>query len=365
MKATLPTGETARDWILANLLGAGGQYTHRTASEYLTAHLGQEVSTSMVRSVWVMAGKSAPPEVAMKGRPVEDDEPEIKGLTAEDLSDATSVWEKAIQIQQDTEGIGEKRKEQEIKWNSGPRCIVFMSDIHFGAGGVDYLAAQRDAQTIRDTPGMYGIYHGDGMENFVVPKLAHLNRDQPLSHEESLKLHKDWLDTMGKKLVAVVPGNHDLWSHKLVGIDYVRAHLGNHRCLYHKYDVAFDLRIGAARWIMQVRHKWRFNSVFNATHGLQVGWERGDVDYDIAVGGHTHIGTFFNDFWRHGKRRTAVLTGTYKSLYDPFGEEIGFPHSKDSGCGAIIFYEDGTFDVFRSAQRAASYMAYLRGGFPA
>jgi hypothetical protein len=90
-----------------------------------------------------------------------------------------------------------------------------------------------------------------------------------------------------------------------------------------------------------------------------VGWDRGDIDYDWAVGGHTHIGTYCRPFHRHGKRRYAILTGTYK-IHDSFGEELNFPSPKDSGCGAMVLHPDGRQWFFEKLHEAAEFLAFLR-----
>lgn len=284
--------------------------------------------------------------------------PEIEGLTAEDCSNDEELWERALRIQEPAERIREKRRDQTIPFEWGPIAIAFLSDVHFGSSGVDYEAVRRDAEIVRDTPGMYAVYHGDGTDNWIVGKLQGLQRDQAIPHDDAIRLHKSWLGMIGEKLILAVPGNHDLWTKKIAGVEYVRDHLGNRRCLYHPYDITFRLKVGENEFTVQVRHKWKYGSVFNATHGLQVGWARGDVDYDIAVGGHTHIGTFFHDFHKHNKRRWAVLTGTYKR-YDSWGEECGFPTPKDSGCGALVIDNDGTINGFRDLRTAADFLTFL------
>lgn len=285
--------------------------------------------------------------------------PHIEGLTAQDTYDEGELWDRALHLQIPAEKIREKRKEQVIPFEWGPIAIAFLSDVHFGGAGVDYQAVKADAEMVRDTPGMYAVYHGDGTDNWIMGKLQGLQRDQPIPHDDAIRLHKSWLGILGEKLIAAVPGNHDLWTKKVAGIEYVREQLGNSKCLYHPFEIACDLTIGEdVRLRLKIRHKWKYNSVFNATHGLQVGWERGDDDFDIAVGGHTHVGSFFHDFHRHGRRRWAVLTGTYKR-YDAFGEECGYPSPKDSGCGALVIDNDGTINGFRDLRTAADFLAFL------
>lgn len=290
------------------------------------------------------------------------------GLTLHDmdLPDPARLWDRALnEIQPSAEAKQALRANQRARHIPTPSMLVLLSDIHFGASGSDYRGARAVADLIHDTEDCYCIYYGDGLENYVVPKLDHINRDQPFTHDEALSLHLDWCKRIGPKLLAACPGNHELWSHKLVGWDVLRDCLLR-ACpdpalspLYHKYEIAFELPCGDTVHKFLMRHKVKYTSVFNETHGMQVAWERGDYNFDFVVSGHTHRGTYFHDFHRHGARRWACLTGTFKQ-YDPFGEECGFPKPKDSGCGALVFGHDGKAEAFRDVEMAAEFLAYLK-----
>ena len=104
-----------------------------------------------------------------------------------------------------------------------------------------------------------------------------------------------------------------------------------------EFAVVFTLVWGERRLRYKVRHRWKYGSVFNATHPIEVGWQRGDSDFDVGLGGHTHIGTVERAFWRHRQRRLAVLTGTYKVL-DTYGRELGLPAPMHRGSGAHVFH---------------------------
>ena len=104
--------------------------------------------------------------------------------------------------------------------------------------------------------------------------------------------------------------------------------------------------------VFKCRHRWKYSSVFNVTHGIEVGWERGGVDFDLALGGHTHVGTFCRPFLRHGKMRLAVLTGTYKTNGE-YGRELGLPLPHGTGSGAHVFFPGEPPLFCQTVQRAA------------
>lgn len=249
------------------------------------------------------------------------------------------LWQDAIISYKRMTRQQEERANRALTYTE-PTALAFLSDTHFGNPATDHAAALQDAYLIRDTPGMRAIFHGDGIDNWIPGKLQGLQRGQSVPFANELALFKEWLTILLPKLDVVVSGNHDLWTLKTSGLDLIPALIPTHKMIYDRYQAYIRLTVGASQRRLFVRHKWRGNSIYNPTHGLEVGYERMGYEYDIAVGGHTHIGTLFRDFIRMGERRIAVLTGTYKH-YDAFGEEIGFAPTAHNGCGAIVFHPDG------------------------
>jgi len=284
---------------------------------------------------------------------------ETHGITPDDEPDIDTIWRAAFEAQAGALEAKAKRQDQRITLPDEPIAIAFLSDIHFGSASTDYRSAKADAEIIRDTPGMYAVCHGDLMDNWIVSKLAGLQRGQAVPFDAEVQLCAAWLRLLKDKLLVVVSGNHDNWTYRLAGIDAIRETLRGTRTLYDREQVIVDVQHASQRYRILVRHKWRYGSIFNATHGLEVGWDRGDVDYDIAIGGHTHIATVCRPFYRHGKMRYAVLTGTYK-VDDPFGIELGVASSKGRGCGAMIFTPKGERFFCESLSFAADLLGYLR-----
>lgn len=273
------------------------------------------------------------------------DRPEIEGLTNDDrLYDTGELWSMAEAVQERTQRQTQDRLEQcvTIPKAGEPFAVAYLSDLHIGDPGVDYRALKRDAEIIHDTPRLWCGYHGDGINNWIVEKLAGLQRGEVLPFDAEVQLFASWLKMVSGSLLWVVSGNHDNWTRKLAGFDVIRSLLRGVRVLYDPNEIVFTLVWGKRRIRYKVRHKWRYSSVFNATHGIEASWQRGGHDFDIGLGGHSHIGTACRPFWRHGKERQAVLTGTYKILDVPgnYGDEMGLPGSMRRGCGAHVFWQD-------------------------
>lgn len=289
-------------------------------------------------------------------------QPTITGLTATDTVDYEYAWEQAYAVQDHTDVWRQDRAFQHIDFPVGCGWIGFalFSDMHFGSDGTDYRAIRKDAETVAATDGMFAFYHGDGTDNWILGKMQGLQRDSKIPFSNSLAMHKDWCRLLSDKLKVVVPGNHDLWTKKVAGFEYIREHLGKTEVLYHPFQVDFTLNVGEYAHNFRVRHKWRGSSIYNSTHGIEVGWERGDYDWTFGIGGHTHQGTYCRPFDKLGRRRYAILTGTYKQ-YDSYGEECGFPKPRNSGCGALLLSEMGEVMFFEDLEVAADILNYKRG----
>ena len=280
------------------------------------------------------------------------------GVLPDDLEDPEEIWRRVLGAQEKVEKIAERRSEQRITIpGDQPFGLAFLSDLHFGNMWTDYRQARKDADLVRDTEGLYAIFTGDGIDNWITGKLMSLQRDQVIPFDHEVRLFKDWLSRLKQSLLVTVSGNHENWTKRLAGFDFVREYLKGTRALYDRHEVVFTLILGDAQWVVKVRHKWRWGSVFNPTHGIEVGWER-TGHFDIGVGGHTHIGTLIRPFLRDGTKRYAVLVGTYKT--GGYGRELGLAKPYGRGAAALIFYPDGRLFATEDLQTAIEFLSCLR-----
>lgn len=288
-------------------------------------------------------------------------EPETIGVIPSDMDiDPIEVLEKAKRAQKKSSVLAKKRQEQFVVFPGNlPVGLALLADWHIGGQGVDYTALERDINSIYETEGMYGGYTGDGVDNWIWNRFMRLQRDQAIQHCEEWALLEYFL--LRAKLVVAVAGNHDNWSRMMAGSDRIRECLKHTRVLYDRHEVEFTLQLASASWKVKIRHKWKGNSVFNDTHGIEVGWQRGTSEFDIGVGGHTHRATLMRPFVRHHEKKLAVLLGTYKTD-DEYGRELGAAQSHGRGCGAIIFFPDGRMFACEDLTTAAEFLTFARKG---
>jgi len=288
-------------------------------------------------------------EIHMESRKNSKNAIHVEIASIEEIDDIENLWDYVEENQHI------KRSDfPQIFLPNKPFAIVFLSDLHIGSSGVDYKQVRIDAETVKNTENMYAVFHGDGIDNWIIPKLAPLQRGQLIPFDKEIALFKAWLTTIQEKLIAVVAGNHDNWTTKMSGIDWLHGIVAPH-ALYDSQQMIFDVNFGGKSLRICVRHKWRGTSIHNPTHGLERASK--DIDADIYVGGHTHIGTLFRGFVVRNKYRIAVLTGTYKN-HDNFARELNLPDSMHSGSGAVIVDVDGTMTWTQNVQEAAAYVKF-------
>jgi hypothetical protein len=299
---------------------------------------------------------------ALTKRTSAEDVPLIKGpdVFKYDASVADRMWEMAAEVYEKNKKDQVAKKSQSIHLGNKPTGIAFLSDLHLGNSGTDYGAIFKDTKLVADTPGMYAAFHGDGIDNWITPKLQSLQRNQAVSFQTELMLFRRWLELIQEKLLLVVSGNHDNWTSKISGVDIIPSLLESTTILYDPNEIYVDISCGSYSWNVLIRHKWKYSSIFNPTHGIEVGFDRLSRPFDIGIGGHTHIGTLFRPFYRHGEERLALLTGAYKRI-DSFSKEIGYAETANNGCGAIIFMPDGKMWYNSDLEVACNYLTYLRG----
>jgi predicted phosphodiesterase len=264
----------------------------------------------------------------------------IQGITAEEhVSFDQDIMPYLKKIGERAKLKTEAEVNQIITLPNRPFAIAILSDIH-GGGKCDYEAIERDVNIIAETEDMYVGNLGDDTDNFVNTKLQWIQKAQPTTFDMEIRF-LEWLFTkLSGSVLFWVSGNHNNWTAKASGVDFIREGLKGTHCLYDSAQIFFTLKWGDNEQKWLVRHKWKHSSIFNPTHCIEVGWERVGLNFDVGCAGHTHIATLCRPFIREGKKRYAVLLSTYK-IRDNFGKECGYASPVGNGSGAFIYHPDG------------------------
>lgn len=308
-------------------------------------------------------GRSFTLNTGSKHTELPPEQPEIAGVMLDDdINFETDILPNLIKLGERSQKKVEQKKLASITMPSRPFAIAIMSDVHGGSSS-DYKKIKRDIEIITSTQDMYCILAGDITDNYIFGKLQQVQRLQPTTMDDEYRFLKWFIEKLKDNIIAFVSGNHDNWMKKLTAFDHLKEMLSGVNCIFDNQQAEFNLFWGAnsehyQKWV--VRHKWKNGSVFNPTHGQEVAWERMGVDFDVAIGGHTHIASICRPFVKHDKIRYAVLLGTYK-IIDEFAREVGFAptYSSTSGSGALVYHPDGRDPHWCSDLETARDLLYL------
>lgn len=290
-----------------------------------------------------------------------DPAPTILGITpSAHAADASHIMEYLKTRQASVEHrIARKARQVVNIGDTRPICIAFMADMHLGDSFTDYIGLERDACLIRDTPGMYGVWAGDYVDNWVTSALQWVQRHQPIPHAAEWQLFKYIFGIVRERMVAVCAGNHDNRTDLCGGVDMLEEILQGANLLYDQNEILFDVVHAGHTRKFKVRHKWRGRAKTNPTHGIEDDLRFGSDDWDVGVGGHTHNASLFREFVYKERMRVAVQIGTYK-MADHYGEQCGFPKMHGTGSLAMILYPDGGHLTVHSIERAAQILTMER-----
>ncbi len=265
---------------------------------------------------------------------------EIKGTVSieeewADEFDGPSEWARA-----ERKGVSNIRKAQKrgkfnVSFDSGPIAISVISDQHIAPNtACDFVRMKEDAELIRNTPGFYAVFGGDGVDNHIKHRSAMIgSRTNP---DEQWRLFDYYLQLFGDKILAVISGNHDAWTAQIGGVDYLSKLAEKNKICYAPAEARLNINVAGQEYKMVVRHQTgRFNSSLNQTHAVKRFYEYGEEIFDIGVIGHHHEAAV-EMFIRHGLKRYAARPGSYQ-ITSPYSHQYGFANAIPT-CPTFILF---------------------------
>jgi hypothetical protein len=295
------------------------------------------------------------------GTPVQVGGCEVTGVTAAELPDFDTAFERA-KAEYEKKALGAVRREaQTLKFDVPVVALFCFADQHFGSSGTDVQRAFDEAALVLDTPHSYACILGDVRDNYILSKLQHLNFNNMQPLKDQRVLTAEYIKRIADRLAVWGGGNHDNgWTQDLTGIDYDRGLVAKYApgCLYDPDEVLFTVQVDGAEWTVKARHKWRGRSIYNDTHGIERAqkWEQ---NWTCGIGAHNHTGGLIREFVAGGRQGLAVMTGSYKRI-DTYARELGLPPSGPSVGVAVVFDgETGYMRGFTDLERAAAWMRHL------
>lgn len=279
-------------------------------------------------------------------------------------TDPAKLWEKAKQVTNAQIAYQRDRHEAEVGYiTKKPIALTFISDQHISQGGIVNLERmEEDARLVAETPGMYAILGGDGVDNHIKHRAALVNSGSVPGKEWVLYDH--YISIFGSRVAAMISGNHDDWTHDFAGVDMVQRLAEKRRIFYAPDFVVLKVALKSSQedegvsYAVKIRHQYRYNSSFNQTHALKRMWEMDEHDFDVGVVCHHHEAAM-EPFKKHGKWRWAFRPGSYQHTTG-HGRRYGYGWSEPACPTVILWPGEKRMIGFLDAREAAGYLTYLR-----
>ena len=239
----------------------------------------------------------------------------------------------------------------DVSFPDGPIAISCISDQHIAPGtACDFKRMREDAELIRNTPGFYAVFCGDGVDNHLKHRSAMMHASS--NPDEQWRLFDYYLQLFGDKILAIISGNHDAWTAQIGGIDYLSKLAEKRKVCYAPAEARLAVTVAGQEYKMVVRHQaGRFNSSLNQTHVVKRFYENNDEIFDIGVIGHHHEAAI-EMFIRHGKKRYAARPGSYQ-ITTPYAHQYGFGKSIPTCPTFVLFPGERRIIGFADVRDAA------------
>lgn len=166
----------------------------------------------------------------------------------EELEPITDIIARACAHNERYEASAEAKDCVEVRIEeSGWFGIAGPGDPHLNNPGTRLRRAFREAEIIRDTPGLYSIAIGDYLDNFIIGRLERARREDTVSHTQAWRIQSHYFEVIGGKILGGVFGNHDCVDEATEALTQ-RGWKSVDEILENDLVLGFDTETGAAVW---------------------------------------------------------------------------------------------------------------------
>lgn len=245
-----------------------------------------------------------------------------------------------------------------------PIGIAFKSDQHLTMHGpCDVRKAFADAEIVQQTPGLFALLGGDGVDNHIKHRAAMVGKGSRPNDE--YRLYDGYLKVLGLKTLAMISGNHDDWTKDNSGVDMVGILASRNRIHFAPDVVVMTIRLvpepGAepsAEYTVKLRHQYRFGSSLNLANTVKRMYDMDGDPFDVGVVCHNHeaeVGTFN----RHGQARYYIRPGSYQ-IESSFSRRIGFDQSYSTCPGVVLWPDERRIELYEDLRGLKEKLADAR-----
>jgi len=198
----------------------------------------------------------------------------------------------------------------EIRLGDGTKPVILfqLGDIHIGSWGSDHDMLCTITEEIASTPNLYVALVGDVVEMAIKMRSVLEVMGQILPPEQQLAFLESWLKEIQHKIAFSCWGNHEEREEKQSGFNSIKA-------LMSKGSVYFngighpDVHVGDQVYKFVVSHKYRGNSMYDATFGPKRYIRMEAHGREIALQGDLHRPAI-SQYVEGGSEKLAITSGT-------------------------------------------------------
>jgi hypothetical protein len=239
-----------------------------------------------------------------------------------------NIWnEKKVKNKQYIEHFNEKKKIT-IECRQKKLFILHVpfGDIHLGHTGTDLEKAEYHAKLIGSKPYIFGYNIGDSIDNFIKTSIISAVINSDTTPKQQIKLMQQYLEFFNGNLILMIGGNHDRWTKKVSGLDWLAPFCDKNNLVYSPDEFNIIFTQNKIEYKFKFRHKYRFSSYMNPTHKSKQMLRNSEYIFDVGCVAHDHE-VAMEMSYMFGAPRLHIRCGSYK-VADPFANEIGYNNAK-------------------------------------
>jgi UDP-2,3-diacylglucosamine pyrophosphatase LpxH len=238
-----------------------------------------------------------------------------------------------------------------------PIGIAFTGDQHIGGLYTDHEGMLRDYERLSKTDGLYTVLMGDLTDNYITRSHAGGSFEQSMTADKQRDIAEYILKKyFTENCIALIKGNHDNWTTKETGEDFIRYLAREIETPYLWYGGEINVRLGNAVYRIHAHHTFKYNSSLNTTNSQRNLFAA--THADIIALGHLH----YNETHAKtagGQDTVWMRTGSYK-ITDDYGQYLAGLKADPRIPMVILFPDKKKILPFRDYNDGIAHLAMLR-----
>jgi predicted phosphodiesterase len=273
--------------------------------------------------------------------------------------DVGELLKTLIESQKKLQDFDDRQTEVSIEIDDDkPIGIVFSGDQHIGSLYTDHEQMIKDYEVIKNIDGLYVILMGDLRDNYITRSHAGGSFEQAFTANNQAIVAEHVIEEyLSEKTLVVLKGNHDAWSVKETGEDFIQYLARKIGKPFLWYGGEIKINLNGANYLIHAHHTHRNHSSLNTTNSQRNLFN--NTHADVIALGHLHFNEVHNKSGGKNKDTIWIRSGSYK-IQDDYGQYLGGLKG-DSRLPMVILYpKEKKLLPFRDMYDGIDYLKMVR-----